>query len=203
VQLLPIVCVVWPPKKWSSLVFLQTLGAIFWSQERWAPGAKPDILILGATGGASFATRGAVNGLCLIALNNFNAVAWRHAENFGRPLGGPGKIFGGSVPPWHPPSSAPVGRPFAQIFRDFAKIFRDFVRIYRDFAQIFRIVPTFTWILPGFLTNQNFWGCACTPCTPASYTTACGPTVLPCFSQPTLALKSPIKIFISYDLQLL
>jgi len=29
----------------------------------------------GATGGASFATRGAVNGLCLIALNIFNAVA--------------------------------------------------------------------------------------------------------------------------------
>jgi len=52
----------------------------------------------GATGGASFATRGAVNGLCLIALNNFNAVAWRHAENFG----GPGKIFGGSGPPGIP-----------------------------------------------------------------------------------------------------
>jgi len=34
-------------------------------------GAEPDILIWGA----SFATRGAVNGLCLIALNNFNAVA--------------------------------------------------------------------------------------------------------------------------------
>jgi len=31
----------------------------------------------------------------------------------------------------------------------------------------------------------------------------CGPTVLPCFSQPILALKSPIKIFISCDLQLL
>jgi len=26
-------------------------------------------------------------------------------------------------------------------------------------------------ILPGFLTNQNFLGCACTPCIPASYTT--------------------------------
>jgi len=46
----------------------------------------------GATGGASFATRGAVSSLCLIALNNFNAVAWRHAEN-----------FGGAVAPLAPP----------------------------------------------------------------------------------------------------
>ena len=26
----------------------------------------------------------------------------------GGPLGGPGKILGGSSPPWHPPSSAPA-----------------------------------------------------------------------------------------------
>jgi len=39
-------------------------------------------------------------------------------------------------------------------------------------------VSKFCWILhefleiyPGFLTNQNFCGCACTPCTPAPYTT--------------------------------
>jgi len=32
----------------------------------------------------------------------------RDLENFGRPLGGPGKILGGSATPWHPPSSAPV-----------------------------------------------------------------------------------------------
>jgi len=34
-----------------------------------------------------------------------------------------------------------------------------FGRIFSDFAQVFRD-------LPGFLTNQNFWRCACTPCTP-------------------------------------
>jgi len=57
------------------------------------PGAEPDILIWGATGGASFATKGAVNGLCPIALNNFTAVAWRHAEDFRGQ--------------WNPPSSTP------------------------------------------------------------------------------------------------
>jgi len=31
----------------------------------------------------------------------------RDLKNFGGPLGGPGKIFGGQWPPWHPPSSAP------------------------------------------------------------------------------------------------
>jgi len=34
------------------------------------------------------------------------------------------------------------------------------------------ILPEFSRIFSGFSTNQNFWGCACTPCTPASYTTA-------------------------------
>jgi len=33
-------------------------------------------------------------------------------------------------------------------------------------------VPEFIEILPEFSTNQNFWGCPCIPCTPASYTTA-------------------------------
>ena len=32
VRLLPTIFVVWPRKKWSSLVFLQILGAIFRSQ---------------------------------------------------------------------------------------------------------------------------------------------------------------------------
>jgi len=32
-------------------------------------------------------------------------------------------------------------------------------------------LPTSSGILPGFSTNQSFWGCACTPCTPASYIT--------------------------------
>jgi len=64
-----------------------------------------------ATGGASFAKRGAVNGLCLIALNNFNAVAWRHAENFGGDTWGARQNFGGAVAPLAPPRSAP-GRGF-------------------------------------------------------------------------------------------
>ena len=35
-----------------------------------------------------------------------------------------------------------------------------------------KILPRFSGILPGLSTNRNFWGCACTPYTPASYTTA-------------------------------
>jgi len=53
---------------------------------------------------------------------------------------------------------------FAQIFRDFTKVFTDFFQISLDFARIFRdFVRIFT--------NQNFWGCTCTPCTLASCTT--------------------------------
>jgi len=33
------------------------------------------------------------------------------------------------------------------------------------------ILPKFTQIFPGFSWNQNLWGWAPTPCTPASYTT--------------------------------
>jgi len=50
----------------------------------------------GATGGASFATRGAVNGLC----RTFR----KSPEKF---WGVQAKFLGGSGPPWHPPSSAP------------------------------------------------------------------------------------------------
>ena len=32
--------------------------------------------------------------------------------------------------------------------------------------RISRILPKCLGILPKFPTNQNFWGCACTPCTP-------------------------------------
>jgi len=32
-------------------------------------------------------------------------------------------------------------------------------------------LPRFSGILPKFSTNQNFWGCAFTLCTPASYMT--------------------------------
>jgi len=33
-------------------------------------------------------------------------------------------------------------------------------------------LPGFSGLLPRFLANQNFWGCACSPCTPTSNTTA-------------------------------
>jgi len=49
----------------------------------------------------------------------------------------------------------------------------------KPWAQFFEVkqgwapfLPRFSGILFGFSTNQNFWGCACTPCTPASCTTA-------------------------------
>ena len=41
--------------------------------------------------------------------------------------------------------------------------------ILRTFSQI---LPKFPHISPGFSLNQKFWGCGCTPCTPASYTSA-------------------------------
>ena len=64
-------------------------------------GVEPDIFIWGATGGASFATRGAVNGLC----RTFR----KRPENFwGGHWGSQAKFFGGSGPPWYPPSSAPA-----------------------------------------------------------------------------------------------
>ena len=55
----------------------------------------------GATGGASFATRGAVNGLC--------RMQWHDVTR--KIFGGPGKILRVSGPLWHPPSSAPGYRP--------------------------------------------------------------------------------------------
>jgi len=60
---------------------------VFWA------GAEPDIFILGGgTGGASFATRGAVNGLC----RTFR----KRPENFwGGHWGGQAKFWGGSGPP--------------------------------------------------------------------------------------------------------
>ena len=57
-------------------------------------GVEPDIFIWGATGGASFATRGAVKGLC----RTFR----RRPEKFWEATGGPGKILGGSAPPGTP-----------------------------------------------------------------------------------------------------
>jgi len=54
--------------------------------------------------------------------------------------------------------------------------------IFPKFSEIF---PKFPEILPGFLTNQNFLGCACTPCIPTSYTT--GLAVFGLFSGQDLA----------------
>jgi len=61
--------------------------------------------------------------------------------------------------------SKQVGRHFCSYFygvcpdiQGFSKVFTIFVQIYTDFA--------------GFSPNQNIWACVCTPCTPASYTTA-------------------------------
>jgi len=53
----------------------------------------------------------------------------------------------------------------------FARIFRVLPRFSGILPRISGILLGFSGILPGFLTNQNFWGCVCTPCTPASYTT--------------------------------
>ena len=39
-------------------------------------------------------------------------------------------------------------------------------------SRISGILQTFSGILPRFSTNQSFWGCAYTPFTPASYTSA-------------------------------
>jgi len=67
--------------------------------------------------------------------------------------------------------SANVGYPFWNQ-RTLGAIFAP---ILRDFAQI---LPGFSGFLPGFSTNENFWGCACTSCSPTSYTT--GPWSLIC-----------------------
>jgi len=43
--------------------------------------------------------------------------------------------------------------------------------ILRTFSQILSKFPE---ILPGLFSNQKFWGCGFTPCTPASYTSDLG-----------------------------
>ena len=40
------------------------------------------------------------------------------------------------------------------------------------FLEFSGILPRYLGILFGFSTNPHFWGCACTPCTPVSYTAA-------------------------------
>jgi len=55
--------------------------------------AEPDIFIWGATGGASFATRGAVNGLCRTFIKRpekFWGGHWGARQNFGAAVAPPG-----------------------------------------------------------------------------------------------------------------
>ena len=65
--------------------------------------------------------------------------------------------------------------PFLLVFlgslAGFSGILRRFSQILPRFALI---LPGFSEYLPGFSPNQNFWGCACTPCTRASCTTGLG-----------------------------
>jgi len=68
-----------------------------------------------------------------------------------------------------------VGRHFPRIFKDFVQIFKDFAQIFRDFARIF--------------DKSNFWGCACTPCTPASYTTDSTRWILQLCTRISLAIR--------------
>ena len=63
-----------------------------------------------------------------------------------------------------------VGRRFCLYFSlpRFSGILRRFSQI---LPRLSLILPGFSEIFPGFLPNQDFWGFACTPFTPASYTT--------------------------------
>jgi len=57
---------------------------------------------------------------------------------------------------------------YLRILFGFSGILPKFSEILPKFSEI---LPGFSEILPGFSTHQNSWGCACTSCTPASYTT--------------------------------
>jgi len=57
---------------------------------------------------------------------------------------------------------------------------------------LLEILPRFLGILPGFSTNQNFWGCACTR---ASYTTGDKQFISQCICQVGLA---PISLAVAF-----
>ena len=84
-------------------------------------GAEPDISFGGATGGASFATRGAVNGLC----RTFR----KRPEKFGAAR----QNFGGAVGPLAPPSSAPV------CYGTFSKIYMKLVKYPPKCSNLFSL----------------------------------------------------------------
>jgi len=74
----------------GEFVNQKTFAAGYYSRTA-RPGAEPDIFIWGATRGASFATRGAVNGLC-------RAFRKRPSKILGGHWGGQAKFLGGSGP---------------------------------------------------------------------------------------------------------
>ena len=63
--------------------------------------------------------------------------------------------------------SSQFGRHYFQIKAYWAPFLLRFSPSFRRFSDIF---TGFQRILPGFSPNQKFWGCGCTPFTPASYT---------------------------------
>jgi len=63
---------------------------------------------------------------------------------------------------------ANVGRQFFEVKQRWAPFLPKFLVFFLD---ILGVLFGFSGILPKFSENQNFWGCTCTPCTPASYTT--------------------------------
>ena len=83
---------------------------------------------------------------------------------------------------------------FQGVCRDFQKVCEGFHRFCPDFHG-------FSDVLPGFLPNQNVWGCACTPCTPASHTTVerCLSELLASISAPTAICKYLGRIYRCYS----
>jgi len=71
--------------------------------------------------------------------------------------------------------SAHVGCHFLkskQVVRRFLPMFSGSVPRFSGILwRLSQILPRSRRIFPGFSPSQNFWGCACTPCTPASYIT--------------------------------
>ena len=116
-------------------------------------------------------------------INIYDVILWRHLCLLNCNSVGAGKLCGvrrifsrilANLPekkfhkknwPQQKSSSCYFGRHFCSYFHCFAKIFRNFVKVFRDFAQI-------SSGLPKFSPNQNFWRCACPPCTPTSHTSA-------------------------------
>ena len=60
--------------------------------------------------------------------------------------------------------------PFFEVKQRWAQFLPRFSAIWPRYLGILhvilRILPKFSGILPGFSTNQNLWGCACTPVPP-------------------------------------